>query len=339
MKILLTADPEIPVPPNLYGGIERIINDLIAGLRANGHTVGLAAHKDSSAKTDFFYPWPGLKSQGRTDMLRNTIGLAQAAYHFKPDVIHSFSRIFYLSPLFFSAVPKIMSYQRAPTYRTTYLANHLCRNLIYTGISDYICNLGKKSGGKWHRIYNFLDLAKFTFQPEVQNDAPLVFLSRVEEIKGPHNAIRIALTTGKRLIIAGNHSAMPLDKIYWEREILPHIGKNGIEYIGAVDDKQKNVLLGKALAMVVPVEWDEPFGIVFTEALACGTPVISCPRGALPEIIRNGEEGYLVSNVEQGCEAVRNIGKIDRKRCRERVERLFSSEVVISQYEKLYESL
>src|SRR5439155_10988576 len=103
----------------------------------------------------------------------------------------------------------------------------------------------------------------------------------------------IARAARRRLIIAGNRSTTQDGIPYWEREIAPNIGKDGIEYVGPVNDAQKNELLGKASAMVVPIEWDEPFGIVFAEALACGTPVISTPRGALPEIIRNGKEGVL----------------------------------------------
>ena len=100
---------------------------------------------------------------------------------------------------------------------------------------------------------------------------------------------------------------------------------------------QKNALLGKAAAIVVPIEWDEPFGMVFTEALACGTPVISYPRGALPEIVRPGIDGFLVNSVEEACHAVASIGNIDRSACRKRAEELFSVPVIAAQYERLYE--
>jgi glycosyltransferase involved in cell wall biosynthesis len=121
--------------------------------------------------------------------------------------------------------------------------------------------------------------------------------------------------------------------------IAPQLGRNGIEYIGPVNDTDKSALLQQSAALLVPIQWDEPFGIVFAEALACGTPVISCARGALPEIIRDGVEGYLIEGVEDGCRAVNGIGNIDRRRCRRTVERLFSADVVVKQYELLYERL
>ncbi len=112
-------------------------------------------------------------------------------------------------------------------------------------------------------------------------DAPLCFLSRVESIKGADWAIEIARRTGHRLVIAGNHADSGAEGDYWRTKIEPWIGRDGIEYVGPVDDVQKNKVLGEARAMVVPIQWNEPFGIVFAEALGCGTPVISCPRGSL----------------------------------------------------------
>lgn len=91
--------------------------------------------------------------------------------------------------------------------------------------------------------------------------------------------------------------------------------------------------------MIVPIEWEEPFGIVFAEALACGTPVISCPRGALPEIVRQGIDGYLVNSVEEACAAVAKLSEIDRLNCRQRVEQCFSASAIVEQYEKLYFTL
>ena len=117
------------------------------------------------------------------------------------------------------------------------------------------------------------------------------------------------------------------------------MGQDGIEYIGPVNDTQKNDLLGSAAAMIVPIEWEEPFGIVFAEALACGTPVISCPLGALPEIVRPGIDGYLVNNVEEACTAIQNLPQIDRRNCRQRAEDCFSASVIVEKYEQLYHSL
>lgn len=340
MKILLTADPELPVPPKLYGGIERIVDLLIVGLQARGHTVGLVAHPDSTSPADRFFPWTGRRSQSKRDALQNTVVLWSAVQQFQPDLIHSFSRILYLTPLLRSRLPKIMSYQRYPSHQTTHWAAKLAKNsLTFTGCSNYICQIGKTSGGNWYSIHNFVEVENYTFQPKVAEDAPLVFLSRVEQIKGAHTAIAVARRTGRRLIIAGNHSTEGETERYWQEQIAPYIGQNGIEYIGAVNDVQKNDLLGRAAAMIVPIEWDEPFGIVFAEALACGTPVISCPRGALPEIIRPGVDGFLVNSLDEACDAVKQLAQIDRYNCRQRAEQCFSASIILDQYEQLYQSL
>jgi glycosyltransferase involved in cell wall biosynthesis len=171
----------------------------------------------------------------------------------------------------------------------------------------------------------------------VSADAPLVFLSRVESIKGAHWAIEIARRTGQRLIIAGNHAASGTEGTYWKEQIEPWIGRDGIEYVGAVDDVQKNKLLGQARAMVVPIRWNEPFGIVFAESLACGTPVISCPTGSLPEIVREGVDGFLIRSIDEGCEAVGKLATIDRATCRRRAEDNYSPDVVVDRYLQLYE--
>ena len=103
-----------------------------------------------------------------------------------------------------------------------------------------------------------------------------------------------------------------------------------------MNDLQKNELLGQAAAMVVPIEWNEPFGIVFAEALACGTPVISSPRGALPEIVEQGRHGFLINSIEEGVAAIKQLETIDRTECRRRFEQAFSSDVIAAQYLSLY---
>ena len=195
------------------------------------------------------------------------------------------------------------------------------------------------SSGNWTAIPNFVDPERFRFVSAVGRDAPLVFLGRIERIKGVHLAIAIARLSGRQLIIAGNRSEEGAELEYWEKEILPEIGRNGISYCGPVDDDQKIELLGRSRALVAPIEWDEPFGIVFVEALACGTPVISCPRGAVPEIVRNGIEGFLVDDVEGGAEAVEKVGSISRSACRHRVLELFSRQVVVDQYLEMYQDM
>lgn len=342
MRLLLTADPEIEVPPRLYGGIERIVDVLVRRLRAAGHVVGLVARPGSACSADAFFAWPGLSSLSRRDTVANTHFLWKAVRTFQPDLVHSFSRVAYLLPLLRGRIPLVMSYQREPTLRTSGLAVKLAKPgvITFTGCSEYIARRGRPAGGEWYGIPNFADTETLSFVPSVPAEAPLVFLSRVEEIKGAHWAIEIARRTGRRLVIAGNHSTgNDPEGEFWRRRIAPEIGKGGVEYVGPVDDVQKNALLGQARAMLVPIQWNEPFGIVFAESLACGTPVISCPRGALPEIVRPGVDGFLINSIEEGCEAVAGAGALDRAACRRQAEEHFSPGAVVARYLDLYARL
>lgn len=341
MRILISADAEVPVPPRLYGGIERVIDLLVREYTAGGHVVSLLAHSESDSPASERRAWPGRSSRGARSSIRNAATFAKAVRELKPDVIHSFSRLLWLLPLLADRRPKIMSYQREPSGRTVRISNHLHRGrLHFTGCSEYICRNGRaRGGGDWTAIHNAVDPGAYSFEPIVGDDAPLVFLSRIEPIKGCHNAIEIAKRSGRRLIIAGNHGEQNALGAYWRERILPEIGRGGIEYAGEVNDKQKNDLLRQAAALIVPIEWNEPFGIVFTEALACGTPVISAPRGALPEIIEDGKHGFLVHSIEEGASAVARLRSIDRGECRRHFEQQFSSPHIAARYLELYRRL
>jgi glycosyltransferase involved in cell wall biosynthesis len=337
MRVLITVDPEIPVPPQTYGGVERIADGLVKALRRRGHEIGLVSHPASTCQADAFYHWDGVRSQSTIDSCRNMRVLKNSVKAFTPDVLHSFSRILYMLPILRSCLPKIMSYGREPTPRTVRLGATLANgSLTFTGCSEYISRQGRRGGGQWRAIHNFVDTDFYRFQSQVGGNAPLVFLSRIERIKGAHSAIAVARSSGRSLLIAGNHASSGSEFDYWTSEIAPQLGSD-IDYIGPINDEQKNVLLGQAAALIVPIEWNEPFGMVFAEALACGTPVISCPRGALPEIVRQGIDGFLVSSIEEGCEAVARIAEIDRSNCRERAENCFSARIISAQYARLYE--
>jgi glycosyltransferase involved in cell wall biosynthesis len=338
MRILLTVDPEIPVPPITYGGIERIADMLVRALMKAGHEVALIAREGSTCPASRVFVWPGKSSQSTPDTLRNTWCLARAVRSFRPDAIHSFSRLAYLLPHLRGKRPVVMSYQREPSLRTVGLAARIAAPgvLTFTGCSEYIAGRGRRAGGRWQAIPNFVDTSRLTFRPTVASDAPLVFLSRVDRVKGADLAIAIARRSGVPLLIAGNHADSGPEGDYWRQKIEPEIGRDGIEYVGPVDDLQKDELLGRARAMLVPIQWNEPFGIVFAESLACGTPVIACPTGALPEIVRSGQEGFLITTAEEGSEAVRRLGEIDRAACRDRAERHFSVDAVAGRYVELY---
>jgi glycosyltransferase involved in cell wall biosynthesis len=336
MRILLTADPELPVPPRLYGGIERIIDMLARSLVELGHDVTLVAHPDSTAPGTLV-PYGGRTSRAVADTARNALLLARTVLRGGFDVVHSFSRLAYLAPVMPLRVPKLMTYQRPVTRRSIMLARALSRgSLEFSAISrNMIAPVADL--GTWHLVYNGVPLASFDFAPKVAPDAPLLFLGRIEHIKGTHLAVEIAQRTGLPLVIAGN---VPDEhRPYFEERIKPHLDDRLVTYVGPVDDRQKNALLGQARAFLMPILWEEPFGIVMAEALACGTPVLGLRRGSVPEIVEDGVSGFVRDDVEGLVEAAGHIDELDRAACRRRAEVAFSDRAVAKGYLAIYRRL
>jgi glycosyltransferase involved in cell wall biosynthesis len=163
----------------------------------------------------------------------------------------------------------------------------------------------------------------------------LAFLGRLERFKGAHNAIEIARRSGRRLIIAGNKVTSGPDGHYFDEAVAPHLDGDRIRYIGAVDDAGKNKLLGSCAAFLMPIEWEEPFGIVMAEALACGTPVIAFNRGSVPEVVLDGINGFRCQGIDEAVAAVAKLGQIDRGAVRSDCVKRFSSDFITSAYESL----
>ncbi len=341
MRLLMACDPLLPVPPAGYGGIERIVDDLVRHFRSKGHQVGLLAKAGSTCPASAVFAWPDESIAGLRPTMRNILAMRRAVDAFRPDVVHSFARLAYLGGLLSGPLPKIMSYQRHTGGRSIRWAARLGgRHLQFTGCSEFICRQGRSAGGTWTAIPNFIDPSRFDFVPQVPVDAPLVFLSRLDDIKGPDTAIAIARAAKRQLLIAGNVAASGRQREFFQRNVQPHLGRDGIAFIGEVGDAEKNAILGRAAALLVPIRWDEPFGIVFAEALACGTPVITCARGALPEIIDPGITGLFMASddVSAGVAAVARIAELDRAACRRKAMASFSLPVVADRYLALYQS-
>jgi glycosyltransferase involved in cell wall biosynthesis len=336
LKILLTAEPELPVPPIQYGGIERIVHLLAEGLVKGGHEVTLIAHAGSSTRAKLT-PYKPSKSGSlaghavHTALVSRTIALGAF------DIVHSHSRLAYMAPVLGTRVPKLMSYQRKVTPRSIKWARRLAGDTIeFSAVSkDMIADVQHLA--PWHVVYNGVSMKKYKFQPAAETNAPLVFLGRIEPIKGPHLAIEIAQRSKKPLVIAGN---VPVEhQGYFQTKIAPHLDGVSISYVGPVDDVQKNLLLGRARAFLMPVLWDEPFGIVMAEALACGTPVVGLKRGAVPEVVSDGVTGFVCSDVNEMVGAVDRVGELERSACRARAESTFSEDTVVEGFLRIYGQL
>jgi glycosyltransferase involved in cell wall biosynthesis len=335
VRIAITADPYLPVPPRLYGGIERVIAMLVAGLIRRGHEVMLIAHPDSRTPASLvpygIPPHRGAYVRARELMQVSSALIARSS---DLDIIHSFGRLAALAPLLpMQSVKKIQTYQRAIPWRGVRRATRLARgSLSFTGCSTSLYASHADAGSCWRTVFNCVDTSSYVAVTTAGDDAPLAFLGRIERIKGTHTAIRIAKTAGRRLVIAGNIA----DEQYFRTEIAPHLDDRHVTYAGEVDDPAKNRLLGGAAALLMPIEWEEPFGIVMAEALACGTPVIGFSRGSVPEVVRDGVNGFVVADVDAAVRAVARLGDIDRATVRRDCEQRFSCDTIVNAYEDIY---
>jgi glycosyltransferase involved in cell wall biosynthesis len=342
MRILLLMDPLIPVPPRHYGGIERVIADLADALVQRGHDVTLWAAPGSgtAARLETF----GREGEWtRWSNIRNTLTVSRRFLRDRDrfDLVHNFGRLAYLATIFRRDVPKVQTYMRKINPENMRKATRLgARRMHYTAVSAAIRDTGAPGGGDWSVIYNCARPDRYTFQGDTDpRSAPLVFLGRLERCKGAHTAIDVAQRLQRRLIIAGNLSTLPEEKTYFEQEVRPRIDGSLVTYIGPVDDVQKDALLGGAAAMLLPIEWLEPFPVVLPEALLCGTPVVAFRRGGVPEGIDDGRTGFNCDTVDQMCAAVGRLTEIDRATCRSEAERRFSDRAITDDYENLYRRL
>lgn len=341
MKILLITDPGILVPPVGYGGIERIVADLASEYVCMGHDVDLLTTKGSAISGCQIYSlgkvgFPPTKAMMYTSILKTWIFLLKNKK--KYDLIHNFGRLLYLIPMLKNNIFKIQSYQREITAKNIEITLRLSnRKIAFTGCSQNLIDRSNPQG-YWKSIHNCVVFNNFQLNMEIKpTNAPLIFLGRIERIKGCHTAIEVAKLAAKKLIIAGNISKLPEEIKYFENEIKPHIDGINVEFVGEVNDVQKNELLGKSAAFLMPIEWDEPFGIVMIEAMACGTPVIAFPYGSVPEVVENGITGFVVKDNQEMIDAVAKINEIDRRLCRQTAEKRFDVTVIAKQYLRLFD--
>ncbi len=339
MRILLVMDPFIRVPPAHYGGIERVVADLADGLAGMGHEVTLWAAPGSRVRGSV-EPF-GREGEWTTwSNVRNAATLA-ARFVSRPrrfDVIHNFGRLAYLAPILSRDVPKVQTYMRTVNPANMATARRLgARRLHYTAVSAAIRDTGAAGGGEWSVIYNCAAPDRFPFVADTDpSSAPLVFLGRLDRCKGAHHAIEVARRLDRSLIIAGNISQLAHEREYYERDVAPLVDGTRVRYVGPVDDVRKRALLGGAAAMLMPIEWEEPFPVVLPESMLCGTPLIAFRRGGVPEGIEHGRTGFLCDTVDEMTTLVGRLSEIDRRVVRAEAERRFSDRAIVGAYHALY---
>jgi glycosyltransferase involved in cell wall biosynthesis len=338
MRIGQVAPLAESVPPQLYGGTERIVSYLTEELVALGHEVTLFASGDSVTTAKLHPGAPRalrFDASCRAPLAYEIVMLEQVAQaashldivHFHIDCLHlpTFRRLGApfvttlhgrldlpeLAPLYeeFAEAPlvAISDAQRRPIEWANWIAT------VHHGIP--------------------VDLLR----PCGPREDYLAFLGRICPEKRPDLAIRIALESGRKLRIAAKVDKV--DQAYFENEIRPLLGAPGIEFIGEIDDAHKAEFLGKAAALLFPIDWPEPFGLVMIESLATGTPVIAFERGSVPEVIEDGVTGFITDGVGDAIAAVRDIGRLKPQRIRTEFERRFTSRRMAEDYLTLYRAV
>jgi glycosyltransferase involved in cell wall biosynthesis len=331
-------DPGIAVPPVQYGGHERLVYLFAQEYISLGHTVTLLAGPSSHCSGDTITF--GINDLKRPKLQRYKEVLFVWKYLFNNhnnfDLIHNFGRLFYLLPVLNSPVKKLMTYGRPVSTKGIRLVNLLPnQNLIFTACSNYCAGTGNVAG-KWETVYNAIDFSNYHLQENIADDAPLMFLGRLDKIKGVHTAIKVAKETSSKLWIGGNIPDTADNLAYYDQEIKPQIDGHQVIYLGALNDEQKDAYLGWAKALLFPIEWDEPFGMVMIEAMACGTPVIAFKRGSVPEVIEDGVTGYIVNNAAEMQQKISKVYNINRALCHNTAAKRFDVKVIALHYLNLF---
>jgi glycosyltransferase involved in cell wall biosynthesis len=339
LRVAIIADLHVALPPKTYGGIERVLCSVAQGLHQLGHDVTVFGPDESNLPFRVI-PFGSVLGEQHRKSWRDVARLWRLLnkHHRDFDVIHNFFGAKYLLPVLPRRIVKLISYACPVSSKVVRLTNLLGGNSIhYTVCGAHMIQALDASidRSRWSVIYNPIDPTPYEFHERSNAHPPyLAFLSRMCIAKGVHHAIEVARRVGMPLVIAGNIQAS--DRPYFERDIKPHVDNVNVRFIGPVNESQKNDLLGNARAMLFPIIWEEPFGLVVGESMACGTPVIAFRRGAMPELIAHGKTGFLCDNIDEMTSAIGNIDQLDRHACRESVLRRFAPEVITAEYEKLY---
>jgi glycosyltransferase involved in cell wall biosynthesis len=339
MRIAQIAPLMESVPPRLYGGTERIVSYLTEELVQQGHSVTLFASGDSVTSADLV---PCSRRALRLDpgvqdpiphymlMLDKVHRLAESF-----DVLHFHIDLFQF-PLFRSladrTVTTLHGRQDLPDLRGFYRGFSEMPLVSITDAQRQPIASANFAGTVLHGLP--LHLHQPVLEPRGQYVA---FLGRISPEKRPDRAIRIARAAGVPLKIAAKVDKV--DEAYFRAEIEPLLKGPGVEFIGEIGEREKSEFLGQALALLFPVAWPEPFGLVMIEAMACATPVLAFRCGSVPEIVDDGVTGFIVESEEEAIRALPRVSSLDRKLVRQRFERRFSAARMANDYVSIYRDL
>jgi glycosyltransferase involved in cell wall biosynthesis len=335
MRIAIVSPPWFPVPPAAYGGIEWVVALLADGLVDAGHDVTLFASGESRTKARLAYAYgealPDRIGQCLPE-LHHALACFERADDF--DVVNDHSGP--LAAVLGAAVstPVVHTVHGPLTGEAGQVYEQVAAFAPGVGLISLSLNQRKPAPQlPWvANCPNALDLSAYPVVPRMGEY--LLFLGRMSADKGAHRAIEVAKAAGLPLKIAGKMRE-PAEKEYFEALVRPNLSW-GIEYLGEVDHLEKVSLLQGARATLFPIEWEEPFGLVMIESMACGTPVIATRWGAVPEVIDDGRSGVIVEDAAEMADAIEEADRLDPLECRRYVEERFSAERMVRDYEGAY---
>jgi len=338
MKIAQVSPLCESVPPHRYGGTERIVSYLTESLVAEGHDVTLFASGDSRTRADLYATLPQSirlspeKHDATVCQLLQLQDVIKLANRF--DIIH-FHTDFFHFPVF-----RQIQLPHVTTLHGRLDLPDLSR--LYDEFSEMpVVSISEHQRipipqANWiSTVYHGIPPANFTFQPQGGNY--FAFVGRISREKRPDRAIQIAIETGIPLKIAAKVDAA--DQCYFEQEIEPLLNHPLIEFVGEVNEAGKNQLLGGARALLFPIDWPEPFGLVMIESMATGTPVIAMRNGSVSEVMRDGVSGRIVDSMDEAVQAARSIHQLDRHHCRQYFESRFTDRRMARDYVEIYQNL
>ncbi len=338
MRIAQVAPLTESVPPKTYGGIERVVNYLTEELVHQGHEVTLFASGDSLTTADLVAVVDrSLRlSEQEHDApvwhMRQLMEVIRMANKF--DIIHFHTDYSHFPVCRLMNTPHVTTLHGRLDMPSLQIMFDEFKDMPVVSISDAqrrpLLNAGYVA-----TVYNGTPKDRYLFNPHPGDY--LAFLGRYCVEKGPVAAIQIANRVGMPLKMAAKVDRV--DRDYFTTEVQPHLDDRQIKHIGEVDDKEKVQLLSGARALLFPIDWPEPFGLVMIEAMACGTPVIAFRRGSVEEVIKDGVTGYIVDSVDEAVAALKQIDRIDRLACRKHFEKHFSTQRMTEQYLQVYSQL
>ncbi|MDA8312933.1 MAG: glycosyltransferase family 4 protein [Actinomycetota bacterium] len=334
-RVALVAPPYLPVPPTGYGGIERVVALLADGLVARGYEVTVFAAPGSRTTARLVVPLDTAPLLGDpssvADDLFHTTSAFLSAREF--DLVHDHTGLGPpLGAMLEGRVPVVHTLHGPWTRESRRLFGLLDGRVHLVAISEAQrrANPGLRYAGV---VYNGIDLD--THPLRVEKEPFLVYVGRVSPEKRPELAIDIARRAGLPLTMIVKRSE-PAERAYWDEVVAPRLGSD-VDVLDEPPHEVKVGLMGRAQAMLFPIDWPEPFGLVMAEAMACGTPVIARPLGAAPEVIEDGVTGFLRATVQEMADAVAGTTRLSPQDCRARAEQLFSGDAMVDGYVRLYE--